>query len=133
MAEGASNTGNGGVILDLYRPGRWSASRYSARCCLARRSHPLLHRRDRAKGGQPESESARNSDNWLQHWNTGIDVVVEGDAVQVTDNDALERLAKAWTKKWDRQWQYEVRDGAFHHKEGGAAIVFSVRPTKILA
>src|SRR5215468_12458292 len=47
------------------------------------------------------------------HWNTGIDVVVDGDAVQFTDNDALERLAKAWTKKWDGQWQYEVRDGAF--------------------
>jgi nitroimidazol reductase NimA-like FMN-containing flavoprotein (pyridoxamine 5'-phosphate oxidase superfamily) len=67
------------------------------------------------------------------HWNTGIDVVVEGDAVQLTDNDTLERLAKAWTRKWDGQWQYEVRDGAFHHKDGGAAIVFSVRPTKILA
>ena len=69
------------------------------------------------------------------HWNTGIDVVVEGDAVQVTDNEALERLAKAWTRKWDGQWQYEVRNGAFHHKHGGkrsgAAIVFSVRPTKI--
>src|SRR5215475_1350918 len=67
------------------------------------------------------------------HWNIGKDVVVEGDAVQLTDNDALERLAKAWTRKWDRQWQYEVREGAFHHKDGGAAIVFSVRPTKILA
>src|SRR5215467_15892108 len=55
------------------------------------------------------------------HWNTGIDVVVEGDAVQLTDNGALERLAKAWTRKWDGQWQYEVRDGAFHHKDGGAA------------
>src|SRR5262245_31198525 len=26
-----------------------------------------------------------------KHWNTGIDVVVEGDAVQLTDNGALER------------------------------------------
>ena len=30
-------------------------------------------------------------------WDKGIDVVVEGDAVQVTDNEALERLARAWT------------------------------------
>jgi len=67
------------------------------------------------------------------HWDTGIDVVVEGDAVQLTDNDTLERLAKAWTRKWEGQWQYEVREGAFHHKDGGAAVVFSVRPTKILA
>ena len=65
-------------------------------------------------------------------WETGIDVVVEGDAVQVKDNETLERLATAWTKKWDGQWQYEVRDGAFHHREG-TARVFSVTPTKIFA
>jgi nitroimidazol reductase NimA-like FMN-containing flavoprotein (pyridoxamine 5'-phosphate oxidase superfamily) len=34
-------------------------------------------------------------------WDRGIDVVVEGDAVQVTDNNVLERLADAWTRKWD--------------------------------
>src|SRR5262245_50073993 len=66
-------------------------------------------------------------------WTRGLDVVIEGDAVQVTDNNLLERLAKAWTRKWDGQWQYKVRDGAFHHKDGGAALVFSVSPTKILA
>ena len=66
------------------------------------------------------------------NWNEGIDVVVEGDAVQVTDDDKLKRLAEAWTKKWDGQWQFEVRDGAFHH-EAGTALVFSVKPTKILA
>lgn len=66
-------------------------------------------------------------------WKEGLDVVVEGDAVQTTDNAVLERLAKAWTTKWDGQWQFEVRDGSFHHKEGGRALVFSVKPTKILA
>jgi nitroimidazol reductase NimA-like FMN-containing flavoprotein (pyridoxamine 5'-phosphate oxidase superfamily) len=66
-------------------------------------------------------------------WDKGVDVVVEGDAVQITANDALERLARAWTKQWDGQWQYEVRDGGFTHKDGGDAIVFSVKPTKILA
>src|SRR5262245_41807621 len=65
-------------------------------------------------------------------WDRGLDVVVEGDAVQITDNDALERLAQAWTTKWDGQWQYEVGDGVFHHKDG-AAIVFSVKPAKVLA
>jgi len=66
-------------------------------------------------------------------WDKGIDVVVEGDAVQVTDNEALEHLARAWTTKWDGQWQYEVRDGAFHHREGNTALVFQVRPTKVFA
>jgi nitroimidazol reductase NimA-like FMN-containing flavoprotein (pyridoxamine 5'-phosphate oxidase superfamily) len=67
------------------------------------------------------------------HWDGGLDVVVEGDAVQLTDEDALERLAAAWTKKWDGRWQYKVRSGAFHQESGGAALVFSVTPTKILA
>jgi general stress protein 26 len=66
-------------------------------------------------------------------WDKGIDVVVEGDAVPVTDNETLKRLAEAWTTKWDGQWQYEVRDGAFHHREGIAAPVFAVRPTKVFA
>jgi nitroimidazol reductase NimA-like FMN-containing flavoprotein (pyridoxamine 5'-phosphate oxidase superfamily) len=66
-------------------------------------------------------------------WDRGLDVVVEGDAVQLKDNDVLQRLAEAWSKKWDGQWQYEARNGAFHHKDGGEALVFSVTPDKILA
>jgi general stress protein 26 len=65
-------------------------------------------------------------------WEQGLDVVVEGDAILLTDDQMLERLADAWKTKWDGRWQYEVRDGAFHH-EVGAALVFSVAPTKILA
>lgn len=65
-------------------------------------------------------------------WDEGVDIVVEGDAVQVTDDHLLRRLADAWTAKWDGRWQFEVRDGAFHQGRG-AALVFSVTPTKILA
>jgi nitroimidazol reductase NimA-like FMN-containing flavoprotein (pyridoxamine 5'-phosphate oxidase superfamily) len=65
-------------------------------------------------------------------WDGGLDVVVEGDAIQITDDRMLERLAEAWATKWDGRWQYEARDGAFHHSSG-EALVFSVRPTKILA
>jgi nitroimidazol reductase NimA-like FMN-containing flavoprotein (pyridoxamine 5'-phosphate oxidase superfamily) len=68
----------------------------------------------------------------LSQWDRGLDVIVEGDAVQVTDDQVLERLAAAWKTKWDGRWQYDVRDGSFHHA-GGAALVFSVTPTKILA
>src|ERR1022692_4736072 len=39
-------------------------------------------------------------------WEGGFDVVVEGDAVQVSDDDMLERLAAAWAAKWDGRWQY---------------------------
>jgi general stress protein 26 len=67
------------------------------------------------------------------HWEGGLDVVVEGDAVQLTDDDVLERLAKVWATKWDGRWQFEARNGGFHHKSGGMALVFSVTPTEILA
>jgi hypothetical protein len=35
------------------------------------------------------------------HWDGGLDVVVEGDTVQNTDDDMLERLAQAWATRWD--------------------------------
>ena len=65
-------------------------------------------------------------------WDHGYDVVVEGHAVRVTDDDTLKRLAEAWRTKWDGRWQFEARDGSFHQDGGGAALVFSVAPTKIL-
>jgi nitroimidazol reductase NimA-like FMN-containing flavoprotein (pyridoxamine 5'-phosphate oxidase superfamily) len=60
-------------------------------------------------------------------WEGGLDVVVEGEAVPVTDEDMLERLAEAWAKKWDGRWRYEVHESVFRH-EGGtdAVLVFSV-------
>jgi len=66
-------------------------------------------------------------------WDDGLDVVAEGDAVQVSDEALLTRLAREWARKWDGQWQYEVRDGAFWHPGGGSAHVFEVRPAKVLA
>jgi nitroimidazol reductase NimA-like FMN-containing flavoprotein (pyridoxamine 5'-phosphate oxidase superfamily) len=65
-------------------------------------------------------------------WDTGLDVVVEGEAVRVTDEAMLERLAEAWARKWDGRWRYEVRDGGFEH-EDGRALVFEVEPTKVFA
>jgi general stress protein 26 len=65
-------------------------------------------------------------------WDQGLDVVVEGDAEQVTDDGTLQRLADAWRTKWDGRWQFEAREGSFQH-EAGAALVFSVAPTKVLA
>jgi general stress protein 26 len=65
-------------------------------------------------------------------WDRGLDVVVEGDAAQVHDQATLVRLADVWRTKWDGRWQYEPRDGEFHH-EAGSALVFSVVPSKVLA
>jgi nitroimidazol reductase NimA-like FMN-containing flavoprotein (pyridoxamine 5'-phosphate oxidase superfamily) len=71
-------------------------------------------------------------------WDAGLDVMVEGDAVQVTDDDALTRLAGVWATKWDGQWQYLVRDGCFYHPDEDEAVpeavlVFSVVPVRVLA
>ena len=68
-------------------------------------------------------------------WDQGLDVVAEGDAMRVTDNALLTWLAQAWARKWDGQWQFEVRDGAFESPGDGEgqALVFEVRPAKVLA
>jgi hypothetical protein len=68
-------------------------------------------------------------------WDEGLDVVAEGDAAQVTDEELLTRLAQAWAAKWDGQWRFQVRDGRFEQPGDGAgeALVFEVRPAKVLA
>jgi nitroimidazol reductase NimA-like FMN-containing flavoprotein (pyridoxamine 5'-phosphate oxidase superfamily) len=67
-------------------------------------------------------------------WEGGLDIMVEGDAVRVSDDATLGRLAQAWTTKWDGQWHYEVRGGSFRHEGGDEAVlVFAVAPAKILA
>ncbi|HTU76462.1 MAG TPA: pyridoxamine 5'-phosphate oxidase family protein [Trebonia sp.] len=67
-------------------------------------------------------------------WDQGLDIVVEGEAVQVTSEDALNRAAAAFATKWDGRWQWEARDGSFHHPGGGGvAVVFSVTPAKVFA
>ncbi len=66
-------------------------------------------------------------------WDEGLDVVAEGDAIRMTEEALLTRLAQAWARKWDGQWQFQVRDGRFEHLSGGPALVFEVRPAKVLA
>jgi nitroimidazol reductase NimA-like FMN-containing flavoprotein (pyridoxamine 5'-phosphate oxidase superfamily) len=67
-------------------------------------------------------------------WNEGLDVVVEGDAVRVSDETELRRLAQAWTTKWDGSWNYEVRDGYFFQPgETFQVLVYRVSPVKVLA
>jgi nitroimidazol reductase NimA-like FMN-containing flavoprotein (pyridoxamine 5'-phosphate oxidase superfamily) len=65
-------------------------------------------------------------------WKVGLDVVVEGRAERVTDDTRLRQLAAAWESKYAGDWKFDVADGAFHH-DGGAALVFAVAPTKVIA
>jgi nitroimidazol reductase NimA-like FMN-containing flavoprotein (pyridoxamine 5'-phosphate oxidase superfamily) len=72
-------------------------------------------------------------------WDRGLDVVVEGEAVRVTDPAMLERLAAAWATRWDGRWTYGVADGGFSHDRArderveGSVHVYAVRAIKILA
>ena len=66
-------------------------------------------------------------------WNVGLDIVVEGLANRTSDEPTLERLAALWITKWDGRWKFEALDGALHSDGGSEAIVFTVKPTKILA
>jgi general stress protein 26 len=62
----------------------------------------------------------------------GLDVVVEGEAVRVQDDEVLAALAAAWETKYGAEWHFDVDDGVFTH-EAGEAWVFEVAPTKVLA
>lgn len=65
----------------------------------------------------------------------GLDIVVDGDARRVTDEDTLRRVATLYESKYGPEWRFEVRDGAFRHGEAslraddpGTALVFEVVP-----
>jgi len=70
---------------------------------------------------------------------TGLDVIVEGTAVRVTDTRILERLAAMWMSKLD--WPFDVVDGGFRDPAGdqgdsgdlATGLVFGVTPSKVLA
>jgi pyridoxine/pyridoxamine 5'-phosphate oxidase len=63
-------------------------------------------------------------------WAAGLDVVVEGVAVRVTDG--LQRIADAYEAKYGSTWHFEVGDGVFGSGEL-AAGVFRIQATKVLA
>jgi len=88
----------------------------------------------------PEEQKARN----LEHssrialttgnntWAQGLDVVVEGTAVRITDHDALQRLADAYEAKYGKDWVFEVGDGGFGTGDD-VALVFRIEADKVLA
>ena len=68
----------------------------------------------------------------------GLDIVVEGTAVRVTDEARLRRLADVWVRKYGEDWRFEVVDGSFVHaadslrgEDPGRAHVFAVVPGSV--
>jgi nitroimidazol reductase NimA-like FMN-containing flavoprotein (pyridoxamine 5'-phosphate oxidase superfamily) len=72
-------------------------------------------------------------------WKNGKDVVVEGTAERVTDDETLQALADAWFAKYGDDWHFEVRDQEFVELSNsgggtaGGARVYRVAPSKALA
>jgi nitroimidazol reductase NimA-like FMN-containing flavoprotein (pyridoxamine 5'-phosphate oxidase superfamily) len=72
-------------------------------------------------------------------WDSGKDVVVEGTAVRVTDDEQLRTLAAQWFAKYGDDWRFEVRGQEFvelSHSGGsteGGAWVYRVAPDKVIA
>jgi general stress protein 26 len=62
---------------------------------------------------------------------SGLDVVVEGTAVRVTDETMLRRLAAMWKAKID--WDFEITGDTFGDADGRQGLVFGVTPTKVLS
>jgi nitroimidazol reductase NimA-like FMN-containing flavoprotein (pyridoxamine 5'-phosphate oxidase superfamily) len=65
-------------------------------------------------------------------WDEGLDVVVEGTAVRVSESDALQELADAYETKYGSVWHFEVGDGVFGAGEDAAAV-YRIEATKVLA
>jgi uncharacterized pyridoxamine 5'-phosphate oxidase family protein len=57
----------------------------------------------------------------------GFDVVIEGLAMKISDDDKLKRIAARYLQKYGEAWRFEVRDGAFIG-DGNRALVFEVAP-----
>jgi general stress protein 26 len=58
----------------------------------------------------------------------GLDLVVEGDAMEIHDNARLQRVANAYETKYGPEWHFTVRDGALIGGEGNVAVVYEVAP-----
>ena len=63
----------------------------------------------------------------------GTDLILEGEAARVTDDERLRAIAAGYESKYGSEWHFDVDGGAFRHHDGGTALVFDVRPAKAWA
>lgn len=65
-------------------------------------------------------------------WERGLDVAVEGTAVEVVDVALLRRVAELYRTRWDGRWTLEVADGGVVSSRPGApVVVFEVTPSRV--
>src|SRR5687767_13446329 len=58
----------------------------------------------------------------------GLDLVIEGEAVRVSDEARLHRVADAYESKYGSDWRFAVDDGAIRGDAGNIALVYEVGP-----
>jgi nitroimidazol reductase NimA-like FMN-containing flavoprotein (pyridoxamine 5'-phosphate oxidase superfamily) len=88
---------------------------------------------DEQKGRNLEHEDRVVVTTGNNTWASGLDVVVEGTAVRISDDERLQGLADAWEAKYGEVWHFDVADGMFRHDDGAGAAVFRIEPAKVLA
>ena len=72
-------------------------------------------------------------------WDSGLDVVVEGTAVRVTDPADLQALADAWLAKYGEAWHFAVHGDTFVQlgpdgaADGHGGLVHRVTAAKVIA
>lgn len=64
---------------------------------------------------------------------SGLDAVIEGRAVRISDSGLLTRIADAYRAKYGQDWSFDVTDGRFVNTVGGPATVFRVDPGTVFA
>jgi hypothetical protein len=90
-------------------------------------------------GGQKAKNLARNPQCILvtgcNSLDDGVDIVLEGDAVRVTDEQMLREIAATYLSKYGNEWRFTVHDGGFTHAaeslreaDTGVAVVYEVAP-----
>ena len=62
--------------------------------------------------------------------NMGLDVIVEGEAVGVTDEVTLQRVADAFTAKYPDPFKFTIDE---FQGGGGGALVFRIEPSRAFA
>jgi pyridoxine/pyridoxamine 5'-phosphate oxidase len=61
----------------------------------------------------------------------GMDVILEGEAVKVSDADRLQGLVDAYREKYDDWFKFRLEDGQFTAEDApGSALVYDVRARK---
>ena len=68
--------------------------------------------------------------NALEH---GLDLVVESQALRMSDALTLSQVADAYLAKYGQDWRYTVRDGNFVGQQGNAAQVYKAAPIQVFA